>query len=402
VGRSQVEDAAAAVVAIKHAEWARIVSGLIRVTGDWALAEDSAQDAFEVALQRWPTEGVPANPAAWVAVTARNRAIDRLRRQASESSKLRELAMMNELTIDVVPDDRLQLIFTCCHPALPLAARVALTLRTVAGLSTSETARAFLVPEPTMAQRLVRATRKIANAGIPYRVPPPELLDERLGGVLAVLYLLFNEGYSTGDRAELAVTAASLAESLVDLMPGENEPRGLLALMLLQGSRRDARFDEDGVPITIEDQDRGRWDRADIARGLALLGSTRPVEPYALQARIAACHANAASVGDTDWRSIVQLYARLSALDSSPVIALNRAIAVGMAQGPDAGLQLLAGVTNDGALDGYRLLPAARADLLRRAGRYSEAADFYREAIDLTPSGGERTFLERRLVEVEA
>jgi RNA polymerase sigma-70 factor (ECF subfamily) len=402
VARSQVEDAAAAVVAIKHAEWARIVSGLIRVTGDWALAEDCAQDAFEVALSRWPTEGVPANPAAWVAVTARNRAIDRLRRQASESSKLRELAMMNELTIDAVPDDRLQLIFTCCHPALPLPARVALTLRTVAGLSTSETARAFLVPEPTMAQRLVRATRKIANAGIPYRVPPPELLGERLAGVLAVLYLLFNEGYSSGDRAELAVTAISLTESLVDLMPGESEPRALLALMLLHGSRREARFDEDGVPVTIEEQDRTRWDRADIARGLTVLGSVRGAEPYALQARIAACHATAATSGETDWRSIAELYGRLCALDPSPVVAMNRAIAVGMARGTDAGLTLLADLGDTGVLNGYRLLPAALADLHRRAGRLAEAARFYREAIDLTDEGGERTFLERRLAEVEA
>jgi RNA polymerase sigma-70 factor (ECF subfamily) len=388
-----------AVTAVKRAEWGRIVSGLIRVTGDWALAEDCAQDAFAAALARWPRDGVPEKPAAWVATTARNRAIDLLRRSVSESSKLRELAMMNEEAA-APRDDRLQLIFTCCHPALPLAARVALTLRAVAGLTTPEIAAAFLVPEATMAQRLVRARRKIADAGIPYRVPPPELLGERLNGVLAVLYLLFNEGYTTVARNELAESAIALAEALVELMPGESEARGLFALMLLQNSRRDARVDADGVPLTLEQQDRSLWRRDDLERGLRVLRATDGLGSYALQAQIAAVHARAVAPEDTCWVRIVELYGRLLALEPSPVVELNRAIAVGMARGPDAGLALLAQLDASGTLERYYLLPTARADLLRRANRLGEAADHYARAIALATADADRAFLERRLAEV--
>jgi RNA polymerase sigma-70 factor (ECF subfamily) len=407
-----VTDASDAVAGIKRAEWGRIVSSLIRVTGDWALAEDSAQDAFESALTHWSRDGVPPNPAAWVTMTARNRAIDRLRRSASEASKLRDIAIMNELNQTPDADDRLELIFTCCHPALPLAARVALTLRTVAGLTTPGIASAFLMQEATMAQRLARATRKIANAGIPYRVPPPELLGERLEGVLAVLYLLFNEGYSTGTRADLADTAIALGDALVELMPGEPAPRALLALMLLQHSRRDARYDSQGVPLTLEDQNRELWDRTMIERGLRVLSTTtvagrhadqrEATQQYAIQAEIAACHARAATAEETDWQRIADLYSSLFALTQSPVVAMNRAIAVGMNQGPDAGLALLADLAQSPELGRYHLLPAARADLLRRAGRFDEAVGYYERAIELAPSDGDRVFLERRLAEVRA
>jgi RNA polymerase sigma-70 factor (ECF subfamily) len=293
-------------------------------------------------------------------------------------------------------DDRLRLIFTCCHPALALSARVALTLRTVAGLTVPEIASAFLVPETTMAQRLVRARRKIEEAGIPYRVPPAELLGERLGGVLAVIYLVFNQGYSSLARNELAASALALARSVVDLMPGEVEARALLALLVLQNSRRDARVGADGRLLTLEEQDRGLWHGDEIVRGLALV----PVEGggYAIQAAIAACHARAASADQTDWHEIVRLYDSLLELSSSPVVELNRAIAIGMRDGPDAGLTLLAALD----LDGYRWLPAAEGDLLRRAGRIAEAAARFRVAVTLTPDGPERADLERRLAELES
>jgi RNA polymerase sigma-70 factor (ECF subfamily) len=392
-------DVRATVAEVSRSDWGRIVGGLIRLTGDWTLAEDATQDAFATALVRWPTDGIPNNPAAWLTTAARNRAIDRLRSASSERARAKEVAIMKSLEDAGAPDiedDRLRLIFTCAHPALPLPARVALTLRTVAGLTVPEIAAAFLVPETTMAQRLVRARRKIDEAGIPYRVPPAELLGERLGGVLAVLYLVFNQGYSAVARNELATSAVSLAGAVVELMPSEPEARGLLALMLLQNSRRDARVGAVGELLTLEQQDRSHWHHDEIARGLALVPA--PAGPYAIQAAIAACHAQAEAADDTDWVAIVSLYDSLLELSPSPVIQLNRAIAVGMRDGPDAGLALLSRFR----LDGYPWLPAAQADLLLRAGRNAEAADHYREAIALLSSDVERADLERRLAELES
>jgi RNA polymerase sigma-70 factor, ECF subfamily len=407
----------AAVSAAFTAEWGQVVATLIAVTGDWDLAEECAQDAFARALQAWERDGVPARPGAWLTTTARNRAIDVLRRRANESAKLREAALLQPSESpggdlpaagdDGIGDDRLRLIFTCCHPALPLEARVALTLRTLAGLTTAEIARALLVAEPAMAQRIVRAKRKIRNAAIPYRVPPASLLPERTAGVLAVLYLLFNEGYSATSgpdmvRAELCAEAIRLARTLARLMPGEPEAGGLLALMLLQDSRRAARTDHHGDLVTLEEQDRGRWDRAQIADGQQVLQEAlqagRP-GPYQLQAVIAACHAGADKAADTDWPVIARVYRQLGRINPSPVVELNRAVAVGMAQGPEAGLALLDALAADGALAGYHLLPAARADLLRRLGRQSEAADAYREALALCGTDAERRYLTRRLAE---
>jgi RNA polymerase sigma-70 factor (ECF subfamily) len=360
------------------------------------LAEDATQDAFAAALVRWPVDGIPNNPAAWLTTTARNRAIDRLRSASSERARAREVSILESLQSGEqdIEDDRLRLIFTCCHPALPLAARVALTLRTVAGLTVPEIASAFLVPESTMAQRLVRARRKIEEAGIPYRVPPAELLGERLGGVLAVLYLVFNQGYSAVARTELAGSAIALATAVVGLMPAEPEARALLALLVLQNSRRDARMGADGSLLTLEEQDRSLWHRDEIARGLALVPP--PDGAYSIQAAIAACHARAATADETDWAEIVELYDRLLAIGRSPVVELGRAIAIGMRDGPDAALTTLDSL----ALPGYRWLPAAQADMLRRAGRRGEAAGRFREAIRLTPEGAERDDLERRLAEL--
>jgi RNA polymerase sigma-70 factor (ECF subfamily) len=391
-------DVRATVAAASRSDWGRIVGALIRLTGDWTIAEDATQDALATALVRWPIDGIPDKPGAWLMTTARNRAIDRLRSRASERARAREVSMLESISGDEpdIEDDRLRLIFTCCHPALALPVRVALTLRTVAGLTVPEIASAFLVPETTMAQRLVRARRKIEQAGIPYRVPPAELLGERLGGVLAVLYLVFNQGYSAVARNELAASALAMAASVVDLMPTEPEARALLALMTLQNSRRDARVGQAGELLTLEEQDRSLWHRDEIARGLALV----PPEagPYAIQAAIAACHARAESAGSTDWAEIVRLYDRLLALSPSPVVELNRAIAIGMRDGPDAGLVLLSGLD----LAGFRWLPAAQADLLRRAGRVPEAVARYREVIALSPDGPERADLERRLAALEA
>ncbi len=381
-----------------RSDWGRIVGALIRFTGDWTLAEDATQDAFATALVRWPIDGIPNNPAAWLMTTARNRAIDRLRSATAEQRRAKEVSIMDSLQSgeEDIEDDRLRLIFTCCHPALALPARVALTLRTVAGLTVPEIAAAFLVPETTMAQRLVRARRKIEEAGIPFRVPPAELLGERLGGVLAVLYLVFNQGYSAIERTELTASALSLASAVVDLMPSENEARALLALLVLQNSRRAARVGPAGELFTLEEQDRSLWHRDEITRGLALVPSSGG--NYALQAAVAACHASAATAADTDWNRIVGLYDQLLQLAASPVVELNRAIAVGMRDGPDAGLALLP----TRGLDGYRWLPAAEADLLRRAGRIPEAAERLRETIALTPEGPERTDLVRRLAELES
>ena len=393
-----MSDVLGAVADVSRSDWGRIVGALIRITGDWTLAEDATQDAFTTALTRWPVDGIPNNPAAWLTTTARNRAIDRLRSAASERARAREVSILDSLQSGEqdIEDDRLRLIFTCCHPALPMPARVALTLRTVAGLTVPEIAAAFLVPETTMAQRLVRARRKIEEAGIPYRVPPAELLGERLGGVLAVLYLVFNQGYSSIARNELADSAVSMASAVATLMPGETEARALLALLLLQNSRRDARVGTEGELLTLEEQDRSSWHRDEIARGLALLPASDG--PYAIQAAIAACHARAVSAAETDWNEIIGLYDVLLTRSPSPVVELNRAIAIGMRDGPDAGLAILDTLH----LDGYRWLPAARGDLLRRAGRTTEAGARFREAIALAPDGPERADLERRLAELES
>jgi len=402
-----------AVAEAFRTEWGQVVATLIRVTGDWDLAEECAQDAFATALQRWRTEGVPRNPGAWLTTTARNRATDRLRRAAVGAAKLRELGVFQDEPPDPdvltsgVYDDRLRLIFTCCHPALALEARVALTLRTLAGLSTAEIGRAFLVGEQTMSQRLVRAKRKIRVAGIPYRVPPKDLLPERVGGVLAVVYLLFNEGYSASQgqlvRENLCDEAIRLARLLAELMPEEPEVLGLLALMLLHDARRATRVDADGVLVTLDRQDRSRWSRAEIAEGDAILERAlrmRRPGPYQVQAAIAACHATATSPDETDWLQIAALYGELARLAPSPVVELNRAVAVGMADGPQAGLGLVDALLESGELADYHLLPAVRADLLQRLGRTAEAAASYREALALAPTASERTHLERRLAEV--
>jgi RNA polymerase sigma-70 factor (ECF subfamily) len=388
-----------------------VVATLIRLTGDWDLAEECAQEAFALAVRRWPRDGVPERPGAWLTTAGRNRAIDKLRREAVGARKLRELAAQppeEQAEPEGFPDDRLKLMFTCCHPALALQARVALTLRTLAGLSTTEIARAFLVGEPTMAKRLVRAKQKIRNAGIPYRVPPAHLLAERTNGVLAVLYLLFNEGYGATEGAELVRTSLSaeairLARLLTRLLPGEPEAAGLLALMLLHDARRATRVDDGGDLVTLERQDRSRWDAGAIAEGTAILEAAlrrgRP-GPYQVQAAIAACHATAKTAEDTDWVQIGGLYTELARMAPSPVVELNRAVAVGMADGPEAGLALVDRLAGEEALAGYHLLPATRADLLRRMGRAAEAAEAYRAALALTGTETERRYLQRRVTEV--
>jgi RNA polymerase sigma-70 factor (ECF subfamily) len=402
-------------------ESGRAVATLIRVLGDFDLAEEAVQDAFLRAIEVWPTDGVPANPGAWITTTARNRAIDRLRRRRTLAEKTealgREAAAAGELGggpwgerlgVSDGVDDRLRLIFTCCHPALAPEARVALTLRTLGGLTTPEIARAFLVPEVTLAQRLVRAKRKIRDAAIPYRVPPVEVMPERLDGVLRVLYLIFNEGYSatSGDalvRRELASEAIRLARMLAELMPDEPEAIGLLALMLLHDARRDARTGAAGELVLLEDQDRGRWDRAEINEGQALLDRAirmRRPGPYQLQAAIAALHDTSADGGSTDWPQIAALYGRLAVVAPSPVVEVNRAVALAMAEGPAAGLEVLETLAGEPALTGYPYFHAARADLLRRLGRVDEAAAAYRAALERTTNDVERGFLERRIAEV--
>jgi RNA polymerase sigma-70 factor, ECF subfamily len=405
-----------------RAEWGKIVAAVIGQTGDWDLAEECAQDAFTQALRTWPRDGVPRRPGAWLTTVARNRALDRLRRRSTEAAKLEQSARLapssgfaqaeaevDDMDGEDIPDDRLRLIFTCCHPALPLEARVALTLRTLAGLTTAEIAKAFLTAEPTMAKRLVRAKAKIRNAGIPYRVPPAHLLPERTSGVLAVLYLLFNEGYTAtaGQRLvrhDLCDEAIRLARALCGLMPDEPEAIALLALMLFHHARRASRTDAAGEVVTLEEQDRSLWDRDQISEGTALLEAAvrrqRP-GPYLIQAGIAQCHATAPTAAQTNWAVIARLYAMLATLIPSAVVELNRSVAVGMADGPAAGLVLVDELTESGRLEGYYLLPATRADLLRRLGRHAEAAQSYREALALTVNEAERRYLATRLAEAE-
>ncbi len=399
--------------AFYHREYGRILATLIRLVGDFDLAEDALQEAFALAVDQWPARGAPENAVAWIVSTARHKAIDRIRRESFVLKRRDEIEHHLRRTLEAgedaaQPEDTLRLIFTCCHPSLAIEAQVALTLRTLCGLSTEEVARAFLLPVPTLAQRLVRAKTKIRDARIPYQVPEAEAYAERLDSVLAVVYLVFNEGYSAsfGERlvrAELCDEAIRLGRMLVELLPASAEAKGLLALMLLQDARRDARVDENGDLVRLEDQDRSRWNAARIAEGVVLVEAAlraRPPGSYGVQAAIAAVHAEARTAAATDWPQIAALYGVLLSLHPSPVVELNHAVAVAMADGPERGLEILDRLEARGALPSYHLLPVARGELLLRVGRPQEAATAYRRALDLATNEAERRHLARRLAEI--
>ncbi len=410
---------------IYREESGRVLATLIRLLGDFDLAEEAAQEAFATALEQWPLQGIPTNPSAWLVSTARHKALDVIRRRTRFQGMQEELQRLAELQVEngrdaesedvmlshvLQSDDRLRLIFTCCHPALKIEAQVALTLRTLCGLTTEEIARAFLSPLPTTAQRLVRAKQKIRDARIPYRVPPMDELAERLAAVMLVVYLVFNEGYNaaSGDalvRRELCAEAIRLGRLLCELLPQEAEARGLLALMLLHDSRRDTRAGANGEMLLLEEQDRSQWNREQIREGLALVESalrSAPPGVYSVQAVIAAVHARAERAENTDWAQIAGLYDVLLRLQPSPVIELNRAVAVAMAEGPAEGLRLLDELEMRGELRGYHLLSAARGDLARRLCQWSTASDAYRQALALVSNETERRFLARRLAETES
>jgi RNA polymerase sigma-70 factor (ECF subfamily) len=416
-----LSNANAAVQAVYNSDWGRIVATLIRSFGDFDVAEEAAQEAFAAAVDQWRDSGVPDSPPAWIIQTARHKAIDRLRRQSRFKEKVESYASELNQTLEQpdydtreIPDERLRLIFTCCHPALALEAQVALTLRTLGGLETDEIARAFLVPPATMAQRLVRAKRKIRDAGIPYTVPDTSEMPARLDAVLTVIYLVFNEGYVATQghalvRTDLCAEAIRLGRLVRLLMAPKppSEATALVALMLLHDSRRDARIDDAGDIVVLEEQDRRRWDQRQIAEALALVDEALRARsgdgpgPFAVQAAISAVHCRAARAEDTDWTQIVALYDLLERLEPSPIVTLNRAVAVAMLDGPQSGLALIDTLASSGDLDGYHLLHAARADLLRRVGSKVEAAKSYARALALVTNDSERRFLERRLSEVQ-